>query len=316
MKSTQNPERGTGRLVRGLGVASLGLGVPMLLRPDSVARFAGVDDSASAPALIRVVGARELIHAALCLVGPQRSVWTRVMGDAMDLAVLAAAMEGRSGERRTRVNVATAAVAGIALADVYAAVRTARAQHGRGKPGPLTLEASTTVNRSPEDVYAFWRDLGNLPSFMLHLEEVTPKGDDTSHWVARGPLGKKVSWDAEITSEDPGRRLAWRSLKGADVDNAGTVHFAPAPGDRGTEVRVVLHYDVPGGLAGRAVARLFGEEPDQQVRDDLRRFKQVMETGDIVRSEILPHGTEAKRQFLQGPAQAASAPTSNDGSSR
>ncbi|WP_181312939.1 SRPBCC family protein [Nocardioides campestrisoli] len=334
MKSTQNPERATGRLVRGLGVASLGLGVPMLLRPGSVARLAGVDDSASAPGVIRAVGARELVHAAACLVGPQRSVWTRVAGDALDLALLGHTMKTRraertglrgwgkrgQGERLTRVNLATAAVAGIAAVDLYAAVRTARAQHGKGRPGPLSLEASTTVNRPPDEVFAFWRDLGNLPSFMLHLESVTTQGDGTSHWVAKGPAGKKVSWDAEITSQETGRRLAWRSLKGATVANSGTVHFAPAPGDRGTEVRVVLHYDVPGGRVGRAVARLFGEEPEQQVRDDLRRFKQVMETGSVVRTEILPHGTEAKRQFLQGPAQPndkqPNEHASNEGSSR
>lgn len=304
MKSKQGPERATDRLVRGLGVASIGLAVPMVWRPDDVARLAGVDDDAGAAALIRAVGVRELVHAALLTVGPRRSVWTRVAGDAFDLAVMGHAMKSRSGERLARLDLATLAVAGITAVDVYAAVRTSRAQHGRGRPGPLRLEASTTVNRPPDEVYSFWRDLGNLPSFMLHLEEVTPKGDGTSHWVARGPAGKKVSWDAEITSEETGRRLAWKSLKGADVDNSGTVHFAPAPGDRGTEVRVVLHYDVPGGLVGRAAARLFGEEPEQQVRDDLRRFKQVMETGDVVRTEILPQGTEAKRQLVQGPARA------------
>ncbi|WP_110180747.1 SRPBCC family protein [Nocardioides solisilvae] len=310
MKSTQNPERGTGRLVRALGVASLGLGVPMLWRTTEVARLVGVDDSATAPAVIKGVGARELAHAAALLLGPQRAVWTRVAGDALDLAVLGHAIHERQGRRRqrdrvTRLTAATAAVAGITALDLYAAARTARAQHGRGRPGPLSLEASTTVNRPPDEVYAFWRDLANLPTFMLHLESVTPQADGRSHWVAKGPAGRKVSWDAEITSEETGRRLAWRSLKGASVDNSGTVHFVPAPGDRGTEVRVVLHYDVPGGLLGRAVARLFGEEPEQQVRDDLRRFKQVMETGDVVRTEILPRGTEAKRQLVQGVAQAS-----------
>lgn len=301
----KNPERGTGKLVRALGGASFGLGVPMLWRTDEVARFSGVDDSSAAPAVIRAVGAREMMHAGLLLLGPQRSVWTRVVGDAMDLAVLGTALRGRRGERRMRTAAATVAVLGIAGLDVYAALRTGRRQHGKGRPGPLELHASTTVNRSPEEVYHFWRDFENLPSFMLHLKSVSGDGDGRSHWEANAPLRRSVKWDAEITGDEPGRRISWKSLPGADIDNAGTVHFAPAPGDRGTEVRVALHYDVPGGRVGRAVAKLFGEEPEQQVRDDLRRFKQVLETGDLVRTESLPHGTDARHQFAQGPAQPA-----------
>ncbi len=304
MTSTQSPERGIDRLVRGLGLASAGLGVPMVWRPDAVARRVGVDDAAVATSVIRAVGARELLHAGLLLLGPRRFVWTRVAGDAMDLAVMGHALRSRRGERRSRLTVATVAVLGITAVDAYAAARTARAQHGNGRPGPLELQATTTVNRSPEEVYAFWRDLGNLPSFMGHLESVTDHGDGTSSWVAKAPLGKSVSWDAEITGEEAGRRLAWRSLEGAGVDNSGTVHFAAAPGDRGTEVKVVLHYDVPGGALGRATAKLLGEEPEQQVRDDLRRFKQVMETGQVVRSDGLPEGTDAKKQLLQRPARA------------
>lgn len=298
----QNPERSTGRLVKSLGLASVGLGIPMLWRTDDVAELAGVDDSPVAPAVIRAVGAREMAHAALLLLGPQRSVWTRVVGDAVDLATLGVAMSNRTGERRTRTTVATLAVLGITGLDLYAAARTGQQQHGKGRPGPLELHASTTINKSPDEVYAFWRDFENLPSFMLHLQSVSEDGDGRTRWVANAPLRRSVKWDAEITGDEPGRRISWKSLPGADIDNAGTVHFAPAPGDRGTEVRVVLHYDVPGGRIGRAVAKLFGEEPEQQVRDDLRRFKQVMETGDIVRTDALPHGTDARHQFAQGPA--------------
>ncbi|MFW5467736.1 SRPBCC family protein [Knoellia sp. CPCC 206391] len=276
----------------------------MLWRPDGVARRVGVDDAASAPLVIRAVGARELLHAGLLLFGPRRAVWTRVAGDAMDVAVLGHAWSRRSGERRSRLAVATAAALGIAAVDGYAAVRTARSQHGSGRPGPLRLQASVTVNRTPEEVHAFWRDLGNLPSFMGHLKSVSERSDGTSHWVAKGPAGTSVSWDAEITGEEVGRRLAWKSLEGADVHNSGTVHFSPAPGDRGTEVKVVLHYDVPGGPLGRAAAKLLGEEPEQQVRDDLRRFKQVMETGEVVRSDGLPHGAEARKQLVQRSARA------------
>ena len=302
--------RSTSLLVRGLGLASAALGVPMLARTDEVAALVGVDDDASSRPVIQAVGVRELVAAVLLLVGPQRSVWVRVAGDGLDLALLGSALADRSGERERRVRAATAVVAVLTAVDLYAAVRAGRDQHGPGRPGPLRLQATITVDKSPEEAYAFWRDLANLPRFMGHLESVTPSSDggNRSHWVAKAPLGRSVSWDAEITSEEPGQRLAWRSLPGSRIDNSGTVHFNTAPGDRGTEVKVVLHYDVPGGRLGRAVAKLFGEEPVQQVRDDLRRFKQVMETGDIVRSDGLPLGTRANRQPVQRPAQPLDRP--------
>jgi uncharacterized membrane protein len=289
--------------VKTLGLASIGLGVPMLRSTDEVARITGVDDSPIAPTMIRAVGARETVHAGLLLLGPQRSVWTRVAGDAMDIATLGIALQSRSGERRRRTAAALLAVLGITGLDLYAARRTAKQQHGKGRPGPLELHASTTVNRDPQEVYTFWRDFENLPSFMLHLKEVSANGDGRSRWVANAPVRRSVKWDDELTGDEPGRRISWKSLPGADIDNSGTVHFAPAPGHRGTEVRVDLHYDVPGGRLGRMVAKLFGEEPEQQVRDDLRRFKQVIETGDIVRSDALPHGTDARHQIVQRPAQ-------------
>ena len=302
--------RSASLLVRGLALGSAALGVPMLARTDAVAHAAGVDDDASSRPLIRAVGVRELVAALLLLSGAQRSVWFRVAGDAADLALLGSALTGKKGDRARRVRGATGFVAALTAVDLYAALRRERDQHGPGRPGPLALQASVTVNKSPEETYAFWRDLTNLPRFMQHLESVTPvaDGDGRSHWVAKAPLGTSVSWDAEITSEEPGRRLAWKSLPGGRIDNSGTVHFAEAPGDRGTEVKVVLHYDIPGGRLGRAIARIAGENPVQQVRDDLRRFKQVIETGDIVRTDGLPGGTDAKKQGAQRPAQPLGRP--------
>jgi uncharacterized membrane protein len=108
---------------------------------------------------------------------------------------------------------------------------------------------------------------------------------DRSHWVAKGPLGIRVQWDAEIYNENPNEMIAWRSLEGADVDNTGSVHFTPAPPGRGTEVRVVLKYNPPAGKLGAGIAKLFGEDPKQQIRDDLRRFKQLVEAGEITTTE-------------------------------
>lgn len=161
---------------------------------------------------------------------------------------------------------------------------------------------SVTINRPRQDVYAFWRNLERLPEFMIHLESVTALTNGRSHWVAKAPRGT-VEWDAEIIEDRPGEVLAWQSLEGSDVPNGGTVRFADAPGDRGTEVHVRLQYDPPGGSAGATVARLFGEEPQQQLVDDLRRFKQVMETGEVVRSDGSPAGA-GEGATNERPAQA------------
>ena len=156
----------------------------------------------------------------------------------------------------------------------------------------MKVSKAITVRRPREEVYAFWRDFENLPRFMYHLELVEDLGSGRSHWVAKAPAGRSVEWDAEITEDKPGQRIAWRTLgDDADIKHTGKVEFIPAPGSRGTEVHVQINYDPPGGKFGAMVAKLFGEEPGQQVNDDLRRFKQVMEVGEVVRSEASPEGT-------------------------
>ncbi len=143
----------------------------------------------------------------------------------------------------------------------------------------IKVEKSVTINKSPAELYSFWRRFENLPRFMNHLESVTTSGN-RSHWVAKAPAGTSVEWDAEIYNEKENELIAWRSLEGSQVDNAGSVHFEPATGGRGTILKVSLKYDPPGGSLGAAVARLFGENPEQQIDEDLRRFKQLMETGE------------------------------------
>jgi uncharacterized membrane protein len=168
----------------------------------------------------------------------------------------------------------------------------------------MQAKTAITINRPVEEVYRFWRDLSNLPSFMNHLESVEVTGDGRSHWTANAPAGRTVSWDAELVEDKPNQRIAWRSLEGSQVSNSGSVSFTPAPGERGgTEVRVELGYDPPGGALGKVVAKLFGEEPQQQVTDDLRRLKQVLETGEVVRSEGSPEGARSLRLVTQRPAQ-------------
>ena len=157
---------------------------------------------------------------------------------------------------------------------------------GRG----VKVEKSITINRSPEELFRFWRNFENLTRVMSHLEAVQVTGDNRSHWIAKAPAGTSVEWDAEVYNEKENELIAWRSLEGADVDNAGSVHFRPAPAGRGTELRVVLKYDPPAGKVGAAVAKLFGEEPEQQIEEDLRRFKSMMETGEVPTTEGQPTG--------------------------
>jgi uncharacterized membrane protein len=157
----------------------------------------------------------------------------------------------------------------------------------------IKVEKSVTVNRSASELYSFWRNFENLPSFMDHLESVTVQDDKRSHWVAKAPAGTTVEWDAEIINEKENQLIAWRSLEGADVDNAGSVRFEGATGGRGTIVKVTLEYNPPGGIVGATIAKLFGEEPSGQVQEDLRRFKQVMEAGERSTTEGQSSGRSA-----------------------
>ncbi len=143
----------------------------------------------------------------------------------------------------------------------------------------IHVERSVTINRSPEDLYHFWRNFENLPRFMNHLESVRSLDEKHSHWITKAPLGNHVEWDAEITDERENQFIAWRSLAGADVPNSGTVQFQNLEYEPGTEVKVTLDYDPPGGMAGAVVATLFGESPDQQLYEDLWRLKQEIELG-------------------------------------
>jgi uncharacterized membrane protein len=302
-----------GGLGRALGVASFALGAPLLAVPGRVVRALGLDDTPGTRALARGVGVRELLAGAGIL-APARGapgLWARVAGDGLDLALLGNTLRSRSNPRR--VAAALAAVGGIAAVDVLAAARAStRKDPTRTRDGgAFTVSAGVTVIRPAADAYGLWRDFTRLPEFMVHLESVSADG---KHWVARRPGGGTVGWDAEIVADVPDQRLAWRSVEDAEVPNAGEVTFAAAPGDRGTEVRVRLTYEPPLGAAGNAAARLLGEEPRQQVTDDLRRFKQVLETGEVLRSAGSPEGVRSARLPRQRPGTPGSERTTDEGS--
>ncbi|WP_091556051.1 SRPBCC family protein [Micromonospora pattaloongensis] len=290
-------------MARFLGWCSLGLGVTTLAARPRVARMCGVDDSPTAQTVLQAAGIRELGHAAALLI-PRRRVgwgaWTRVAGDVMDLTACGRAMQTRRGTRRMRLTYTMAALAGITMIDLYTAMRATR---GRRMKDGTRVQASVTVNRRVDEVYRFWHDFQNLPRFMHHLESVQVIGDRRSRWTAKAPAGRTVDWEAEIVDDRPNEMIMWRSVDGAKVPNSGCVRFVPAAGGRGTEVRIELGYSVPGGAMTANMAKIFGENPGQQVCDDLRRFKQVIETGEVVRSDGSPHGTAIRQQAKQRPAQ-------------
>jgi uncharacterized membrane protein len=288
-------------LGKALGWASFALGAPLVAVPGRVARAIGLDDTAGTRWVARGVGARELVAGAGILAQGQKpmpGVWSRVAGDGMDVALLLSGL--RSARDRRRVGVALGAVAGIAALDVLAAAKLSRRTHPSrtSDGGAFTVSAGVTVNHPAEEAYALWRDFARLPEFMTHLRSVSADG---THWVAEAPIKDAVEWDAVIVADEPGQLLSWKSAEGADVPNSGSVRFGRAPGDRGTEVRVELTYEPPAGKLGNAVAGLLGQEPRQQVTDDLRRFKQILETGEVVRSDGSPEGRKQGRLAKQRP---------------
>jgi uncharacterized membrane protein len=280
-------------LATALGWFSIALGAAELAAPSGMARLIGARDDEDTRKTLRIFGAREIVAGLAILAQPDRPrwLWSRVGGDALDLAWLGRAMTDHETERN-RMGVAAAAVAGVTALDIAAAQRLQRQpseprqrRAAQAKDTAVRVEEVVTINRSLDEVYGFWRNVSNFPQFMRHLKEVEVLDERRSRWTARAPAGMSVRWEAEIVEDREGERLAWRSVPGSQIENRGTVCFAPAPGARGTEVRVQLEYEPPAGRVGRVIAMLFGEEPEQQVREDLRRFKQLMETGEIPLSD-------------------------------
>jgi uncharacterized membrane protein len=318
--------------VRGLGWFSLGLGATALALPDRLARAIGVRGDLRTQSVLRLIGLRNTGSGIGILASrwPAGWLWWRVAGDAMDLTLMSRVLSSETtsagwaqslpgmgwtrslrraqGEDPERAKGALLALLAITVLDVWCALRLSRARRstatlpaGRheAQQGGITVKQAITIKRPSAELYRYWRDFTNLPRIMRHLEAVQVNGERRSHWRAKAPAGQTVEWDAEITEDRPNDVIAWRSLPGASVPNTGSVRFIPAPGDRGTEIHISLRYDPPGGKLAALVAKLFGEEPRQQMSDDLRRFKQLMETGEITRSDASIWG----QGLLQHPAQ-------------
>jgi uncharacterized membrane protein len=279
--------RAAEQLAVGLGWFSIALGVAELAAPYRVARLIGLPPHERNLSVLRAYGAREIGTGMAILAQPRQPtwVWSRVGGDVLDLASLGvgARMDGADGKR---LAAAAGAVAGATLLDALCATRLSRAaEAGFSRTEPVRSERVITVNRPVEQVYTYWRNFENFPRFMRNLSSVEVREGGRSRWRAVGPAGVPVVWDAQIVDDVENELIAWRSVEGSTVENRGTVHFRRAPGARGTEVRVRLEYMLPAGALGRSVAWLFGKDPDQQVHEDLRRFKQILETGEVPLSD-------------------------------
>jgi uncharacterized membrane protein len=292
----RNTEAAGAGLQKGLGWFSVGLGLAELAAPRALARAIGIDDGGRTGLTIRAFGARELANGLGILARPRAALplWARVAGDALDLAFLAWAF----GAKRThteRLVGAIASVAGVAALDVIASRRAIRTQTGAGKP----ILRAITVYRPAADVYAFWRDFEQLPMFMSHLESVEEMGG-RSRWTAKLPTGNTVQWEAEVIDDRPGERIEWRTVRGSKHPNRGRVTFRPILGGSATEVCVEMQV---GEGVEAAIASLFA---GAQIQGDLRRFKQVLETGEVVRSDASihrgPHPAQPSEAALPAPS--------------
>jgi uncharacterized membrane protein len=280
------------RLAHGIGWFAIALGLVQLAAPNGLGRMIGVGRR---PLLMRAMGAREVLSGVGVLRSPRPGRWlgARLGGDIVDMALLGLAMASGTN-RRTRVALALAAVAGVAALDLVSSQQVA--SHPRAKPrerprtGTIPVRVDLVVNKSPQECHAFWRDFSNFPRFMRHVEDVRILDDKRSHWTVSGPAGRHLEWDAEIVEDVPGERIAWKAGAKAEVPNAGVVRFEPATGGRGTIVRLRMHYRPPAGELGSMVAHLFGQAPELQARHDLRRFKQVLETGEVPTTAGQPSG--------------------------
>jgi uncharacterized membrane protein len=278
------------RLANGLGWLSIGLGVAEIAAPGQLARLIGVPDTGRKRTLLRAYGLREVAAGIGILSQPRPAgwLWGRVAGDMLDLATLGSALASESSDRG-KLAAATAAVAGVTALDIYCGAQLSRRAEGMAFDKHVRVRKAIIINRSPEEVYRYWHDLGNVPKFMSRIESVQVTDGVRSHWRAVGPAGVGVEWDAEMVNDEPNALIAWRSVEGSDVHNSGTVRFEPGPGGKGARVTVEVQYVPPGGAISTKIARLLDASRGPQLESDLRRLKQIMETGEIVHSDASIH---------------------------
>ena len=283
-----------------LGWFSIGLGLAEIFAPRQVAKLVGIENEDDYVGTLRSFGVREIAAGVGILTRPKPTywLWSRVGGDALDLSFLARRMRDEDeNNNNARLLAATVAVLGVTALDIMQGAKLTSEnlpaaghdegsfQQSKGEDGTVRLSAHVTVGAPPSEVYAFWKDLGNLPRFMGHLDSVRMTGNGRSHWKAKAPAGLTVEWDAETIEDRENEYIAWHSLESEQVDNLGSVTFIEAPQGRGTEVHLEMEYHPRGGIVGAKIANVFKKIPALALSADLRRFKQLVELGEVTLSD-------------------------------
>lgn len=274
------------QLAKGLGWFSIGLGLAEIAAPKTMARLIGVKPGGKSKNILRIYGAREVGAGIgiLSLANPSGWLWARVAGDLLDLGSLGKAIASpRNG--RARAIAATAAVAGVTIADVRCAIQLSTThKHRQADKGAAAISSSIIIARNVEEIYGFWRNFSRLPEIFDRLESVQVVDENRSHWTLALPGGRRFEWDAETTDDRPNSLIAWRSLS-SSMPHSGEVRFEPATGQRGTKVTVKIHL----GALGTGLGKVLGFVPEQHVIIALHNLKQLMEVGEIVKSDASIH---------------------------
>jgi uncharacterized membrane protein len=282
------------QLANGLGWFSIGLGLAEIATPKLVANLIGVTNERKTRKVLRFYGARELAAGLgiLSQSNPSGWLWARVAGDVVDISSLCKAMTTDHNDRGKGIATA-AALIGVTFADIYCANQLSNGidKSQNRTTATNSIVGSIIIARDPSEIYGFWRDFTRLPQIFDRLDSVRTFGDGRSHWKLALPMGRSLEWDAEIIDDKPNSQIAWRSLS-SSAPHSGEVRFEPATGNRGTKVRVEIR---PEGL-GTTLGKLFGLVPEQHVKIALHNLKQLLETGEIAKSDASIHrGMHAAR---------------------
>jgi uncharacterized membrane protein len=280
----------------GLGWFSVALGFAEIAAPGALAEIIGIRKRKP---LLRLLGAREFLNGVGILSSPMSPgwLWGRVVGDVLDLSLLGLALANANGTR-ARIAAATAAVVGVTAADVLCGIESTRASDGRvmrTEDGEVIAKATISVNRPPDELYKFCRDFQNLPRFMSHVESVTPVRDKRWRWKATAPGGRTLEWDSEIINDEPNKLLAWRTLPDAALEGSGHVSFELAPKGEGAIVKTEMRLRSAG--PAMAAGAILGGLSEHRLKEDLRRFKQLMETGEIATIAGQPSGRPTRSEI-------------------
>lgn len=276
-RQSESQNKTNEQIARALGWFSIGLGLAQIAAPHGLAKLIGIEPK---PILFRLLGAREITSGIGILAGghqPAGAMWSRVGGDAMDLALLGAAFLSPDS-KKGRVAAATAAVLGVTALDFMCSQNLSQSIAPEGKN---EIERSITIGKSADELYRLWREPSTLPQLMQHFIQITPTSETRAHWKINAPLGQTFEWDAEQTEDRANEFIGWKSAANAPVENEGSIEFRPASGDRGTVATLRFRFAAPGGAIGTAAANLFDFVPEKLASQALRSFKSLAETGEI-----------------------------------